>query len=546
MTVLPGWTFADVWEAVADRFPDEPAQIGGGTATTWRAFDRRADGIAAALLGAGLGRQAKVAQFLYNGPEYLESVHAAFKAGLVPVNTNYRYTGGELAYLWDNADVEAVVFHGDLAAQCEEVRHRLGRVRLWLWVDVGTGPCPPWAVPYAQAAESAPGDGPTRAPWGRSGDDLLLLYTGGTTGQPKGVMWPQDTLFRMLEELNGRAPGAVADPAARAAALDRPGPRVLPAPPLMHGTALWFAIPALSQGGCVVTCPDRHFDPARLLDTVVEQQVKGLCLVGDAFGRPLADALDAEPGRWDLSGLRVLFSSGVMFADATKARLLAHAPRALVVDSLGTSESGGLGRSLTGGVDGDGGAAAATAAFTVGPTTRVVGDDGRDVVPGAGQRGRLAVSGHIPAGYYGDPDKTAETFLTLDGVVHVVAGDWAEVEADGTIRLLGRGSVCINTGGEKVYPEEVEEAVKRVAGVRDAVVVGVPDERFGEIVTAVVEPVAGATVDPAAVTSEVRRTLAGYKVPRRVVVGPIGRAPNGKADYRRLRDTAIAAALSTD
>ena len=268
----------------------------------------------------------------------------------------------------------------------------------------------------------------------------------------------------------------------------------------MHGTAMWFAMPALSQGGCVVTLSDRGFDPARLLDTIVEERVRGLCIVGDAFARPIADALDAEPDRWDLSGLRVLFSSGVMFSAATKERILAHAPSCILVDSLGSSESGGLGRTLSTADDGQAGGA--TAAFKIGPTTRVVDDDGNDVVPGSGERGRIAVRGHIPIGYYGDPVKTAETFLTIDSEVHVVAGDWAEVDTDGTIRLLGRGSVCINTGGEKVYPEEVEEAIKARPGVRDAVVVGVPDERFGEMVVAVVEPTPGASVDADSLVAE--------------------------------------------
>jgi fatty-acyl-CoA synthase len=282
--------------------------------------------------------------------------------------------------------------------------------------------------------------------------------------------------------------------------------------------------------------PDRRFDPASLLDTIVDDRVKGLCIVGDAFGRPIVHALDAEPDRWDLGGLRVIFSSGVMLSPETKADLLGHAPRAMIVDSLGSSESGGLGRSLTAqGEDARG------AAFKVGPTTRVVGEDGRDVVPGSGQQGRLAVRGRIPVGYYGDPVKTAETFLEIDGVVHVVAGDWAKVAADGSIQLLGRGSVCINTGGEKVFPEEVEEAVKRTTGVRDCVVVGVPDERFGEVVTAMVEADPGRDVDATAIATEVRQTLAAYKAPRHILaVDSIGRAANGKADYSRLRDEAIA------
>jgi 3-oxocholest-4-en-26-oate---CoA ligase len=529
------WNFADVWEAIAERFPDAPALGEPGRETRWRDFDSRADGVAGALLDAGLGHQAKVAQYLFNDPAYLESVFACFKAGMVPVNTNYRYTGDELAYLWANADVEAVVFHDDLAERCEQLRPRLPAIRLWLWVDAGTGAtCPAWATPYEEAADG--GGARVVPPWGRSGADLFLLYTGGTTGHPKGVMWEQATLFRMLEKLNGRTPAQDADPTARAATFDRPGPRVLPAAPLMHGTAMWFAMPTLGEGGCVLTTRDRTFDAARLLDTVAREQVKGLCIVGDAFARPMVDALDAEPGRWDLDALRLLLSSGAMFSAATKARFLAHAPRVTIVDSLGSSESGGLGRSVTSADDGEG---ERTASFRVGPNTRVVDDDGRDVVPGSGQRGRLAVSGNIPVGYYGDPVKTAETFLRIDGRLHVVAGDWAEVDASGTIRLLGRGSECINTGGEKVYPEEVEDALKTLDGVGDAVVIGLPDERFGEVVVALVEPSAG-PVDGAALVVALRRSLAAYKVPRHVIQGPIRRLPNGKADYRRLRAEAAA------
>jgi acyl-CoA synthetase (AMP-forming)/AMP-acid ligase II len=531
------WTFADLWEAAADRFADRPAQRCGDRTFTWHEFDRRADGVAAALVAAGLGQHAKVAQYLFNGPEYLEVHFACSKAGLVPVNTNYRYTGPELRYLWDNAEVEAVVLHGDLAATADEVRPDLPRVKLWLWVDAGDGStCPAWATPYEDAAGNPP---PERVcPWPRDGQELNLLYTGGTTGHPKGVMWPQDTLIRMLEELNGALPADDETPAAWVAALDRPGPTVLPAAPLMHGTALWYVLPSLARGGCVVTIPSRRLDVAELLDTIVADGVKGVCIVGEAFARPILDALGAEPDRWDLSGLRVVFTSGAIMRADTKATLLRHAPRAQIIDSLGSSESGGLAKasSSAGTAETDG----ATASFRIGPNTRVVADDGTDVVPGSGQEGRIAIGGWIPLGYYGDETKTAETFLRLDGRMHVVAGDRAQVEADGTLKLLGRGSQCINTGGEKVFPEEVEEALKGHPTVRDAIVVGLPDDRFGEAVTAVVEATAGAEVDEDVLREAVRGALAGYKAPRRVVAAPIDRAPNGKADYRRLRALAAA------
>jgi acyl-CoA synthetase (AMP-forming)/AMP-acid ligase II len=307
----------------------------------------------------------------------------------------------------------------------------------------------------------------------------------------------------------------------------------------MHGTALWFALPALGQGGCVVTVPDRSFRAASLLDTVVREGVKGLCIVGDAFGRPLVEALDAEPGRWDLSGLRLIFSSGVLFSASVKERLLAAAPGATLVDSIGTSESGGVARAQA-----RPGEEPGAPTFKVGPHTKVVAEDGTEVRPGSGERGRLAVGGSIPIGYYGDPVKTAETFVVIDGVTHVVAGDWCTVDDDGSIRFLGRGSVCINSGGEKVYPEEVEEVVKRIPGVRDAVLLGVPDERFGEAVTAVVERSDGASVGSEDVRAAVRGSLAGYKVPRHVVFADVVRQANGKLDYPALREL-VGEALSS-
>ena len=256
-----GWNYAEVWEAVARRLPDAPAQRHAGSLWTWREFDERADAIAAHLLERGVVEQDKVAQYLYNAPEYLESVFAAFKAGLAVVNTNYRYTPDELTYLWDNADVVAVVFHGAFADQCATVRGRLPRIHTWLWVDDGSGPCPAWATPYA--AVTSPWPGRTMAPWGRHGDHLLLLYTGGTTGMPKGVMWRQDDLFRALDQLTRRRLPLPADANGLAAQLDRPGPSNLPAAPLMHGTGLVNALTTLSGGGSIVTLAGRHFDPDR-------------------------------------------------------------------------------------------------------------------------------------------------------------------------------------------------------------------------------------------------------------------------------------------
>jgi acyl-CoA synthetase (AMP-forming)/AMP-acid ligase II len=528
-----GWNYADVWEAIAKRFPDEVAQECEDASYTWTELDRRADGLAAAFLEAGLGQQAKVAQHLFNGPEYLESVYAAFKVGMVPVNTNYRYVERELEYLWDNADVEAVVFDSDLADRCERVRAELPRIKLWLCVDAGDG-CPDWAVPYESAASSRVGR--TRAPWGRSGDDILLLYTGGTTGMPKGVMWPQHEMISMLDSQGRPGITAAADAESHAAGLTKVGPKVLPAAPLMHGTSLWFALSAMQSAGAVVTMPNRRYDAVALLDTIVEKQVKGLCIVGDAFARPLLDELRAAPDRWSLGGLRVVLSSGVMFSPDVKEALLEHADNALILDTLGTSESGTMARSET-----TKGSAAALARFKLGEHLRVIDDDGVDVVPGSGVAGRLAVSGHIPLGYYKDPEKTAQTFVTIGDRRFVVAGDWAEVELDGTIRLLGRGSGTINTGGEKVFPEEVEEALKNRSGIVDAAVVGVPDERLGQRIVAVVEAEPGIQLNPEDVIRAVKGELAAYKAPKAIVqVDDIGRGPNGKLDYARLAEIAAA------
>ena len=530
------WDFATVLESLAQAFPDHEAQACDARRFTWREFDRRAGGLASTMLEAGLVHQDKVAQYLYNGPEYLESVFASFKSGLVPVNSNYRYTDDELWYLWDNADVAAVVFDDELTERCRRLRRRLPEIRLWLHVGERAG-CPDWAVPYETAASSPPGVATPAA--ARSGHDLLLLYTGGTTGSPKGVMWRQQDLIAMLQGTRGpELPPASQDPEflLRAA---RTGIRSLPVAPLMHGTGLWFALSTLMQGGTLVTMSDRRFSADRVLETIVASRVGGIAIAGDAFATPLVKALDDEPGRWSLSGLKVLVSSGVLLSDQNKRGLLRHAPHLRITDSLGSSESGTFARSVPEASPRPpphGPAPDSLPRFAVTDQVRVIGDDGRDVVPGSSQTGRLAVTGHIPVGYYKDPEKTAATFLSIDGTRYVVAGDFAEVRADATIRFLGRGSACINTGGEKVYPEEVEETLKRNDAISDAAVVGLPDERFGEMVVALVEPRSGADVDVPALSASLRATLAGYKIPRRVLlVETLGRQPNGKLDYPALR-----------
>jgi len=534
---VANWTYADIWEAIAAAVPTRPAQIKGERVLTWADFDRRADGIADHLLAAGLQRQAKVAAYLYNGPEYLETYFAAFKAGLVPVNTNYRYVADELIYLFDNADAEAVVFHASFTPTVEQIRARLPKVKAWISVAEPGHPAPAFAADYETLADRHVGR--VEARWGRSGEDLLILYTGGTTGMPKGVMWRQEDLFFVLggagNALMGIEPVAsVEEAAARAAATD-PG-LIIAAAPLMHGTAQFSSMIALAGGGAVACLPGTHFDAHEFWDEVARLKATSAAIVGMAFAAPLLQALDANPGRWDLTSLTRLGSSGTVWSLENKQGLLRHLPGCAIFDSLGSSEAVGLGASSS-----VAGAPVETARFMVGPNSAVFTEDGRRVEPGSGERGQVAVNGLLPVGYYKDPDKTARTFRTFEGRRWSVPGDFATVEADGTMRLLGRGSQVINTGGEKVFPEEVEEAIKRYPGVRDAAVVGVPDPRFGERICAVVDMAGGAPADLATISAHVREHLAGYKAPRELVLAPITRAANGKLDYKGVRALALAA-----
>jgi 3-oxocholest-4-en-26-oate---CoA ligase len=532
---MAGWNFADVWEIAADAVPDAPCQIQGDRVVSWGEFDQRADGIARWLLDLGAQKQDKVAHYLYNCAEYLESMFGMYKASLVPVNTNYRYADDELLYLWDNADAIAVVFHGTFAERIEILRNKLPNIKGWLWVDDGSGPCPEWATPYEDAAATRPGR--VVPPWGRDGDDLYMLYTGGTTGMPKGVMWRQDDLvgtlaanFVTLVDGDGNP-----DLEAGRKLVTGPGGKGLPACPLMHGTGAFTAFSTLSSAGCIVTLTNRTFDAEELLDTIQAHKVNVLAVVGDAFCKPMLRALDAEPDRWDISSVIAIVSSGVMWSEETKQGLLKHHSGMILSDNFSSSEALGMGASVS-----SAGGTSKTAKFKLGDNARVITDDGRDVQPGSGEVGMVAVKGRTPVGYYKDPEKSEKTFKIIDGERYSVPGDYATVEEDGTLKLLGRGSVCINTGGEKVYPEEVEEVLKTHPDIQDAVAVGVPDDKWGEAICAMVEPVPGATVDEADVIAHVKSRLAAFKAPKRVItLDTIGRAPNGKVDYKRLKADAI-------
>ena len=536
------WTFADVWEAITAIQPDRPAFIQGERRLTWSQFDARADALAARLIAEGLDHQAKVAAFLYNGPEYIETYYAAFKAGFAPVNTNYRYGPEELHYLFDNADAQAVVFHAGFAEVLEAIRGRLPKVKAWIAVAEPGHPVPAWASDYDAIVAETPARRPVKAPWGRTGDDLLLLYTGGTTGMPKGVMWRQDDLFNVIgaggNALLGIPPAtSIAELIERIQGPEHIRPISLIACPLMHGTGQFSNLISFNAGGTAAYLPSRKFNAMELWDEVDRLSATNVVIVGLAFSTPMLEALEANPGRWDLSTVKSMSSSGSMWSQENKRGLLSFAKNAMIFDSFGSSEAVGLGVSASAP-----GAEAKTAAFTLGPNCVVFSEDGRRVQPGSGERGLVAVTGFLPLGYYKDEEKTAKTFKVMEGVRWSVPGDWAEVNDDGTLKLLGRGSVCINTGGEKVFPEEVEEALKTHPVVRDAVVVGLPDPRFGERICAVVETDGGREPSLAELSEHVRLTLAGYKAPRELVlVASIGRAPNGKVDYKGVKDRAMVA-----
>lgn len=523
-----GWSLPSVFAAIAHDRPDQPALVHGDTEVSWGELWTRARVFAGALRGHGLAEQAKVAQYLFNDPAYIESVIGACVAGCAVVNTNYRYGADELIYLWDNADVEAVVFHGTFTDTIASIRAEVPRVRVWIHIPDDSGPCPPWAIPYSDMTDETahpPIDSLAR------GDHLILLYTGGTTGMPKGVMWRQSDLIGALDSSNRRRLGPPGDTDSILERMATPGPRGCPAAPLMHGTGLFNALSTLLLGGTVITLDGRSFDPVELLDAVQRHSINSIALVGDAFARPILATLDAEPDRWDISSLRVIVSSGVMWAQATKDGLARHNQRLIMVDTLGSSEAIGMASNVARAGD-----STQTATFSLGPHTRVITEDGRDVVPGSGERGRVALRGYTPVGYYKDPDKSAATFVDIDGERYSIPGDWAEVAADGALTLLGRGSQCINTGGEKVYPEEVEEVLKTHPNVTDAAVVGLPDERFGQTICAVVEANSDIVTDTELIDL-VRSRLARYKAPRRIVfVSSVGRAANGKLDYRALTD----------
>jgi fatty-acyl-CoA synthase len=531
--------FGAIWEAIADAVPDQAAVVQGDRRVTWRDYERRAGRLAQAFLDAGLGPESKVAMYLFNSPEYCETNFAALKIRGVPINVNYRYLDNELEYLLDNADVEALVFHTSLGDRVARVRERLNRVRLFVEVDDGAAPDGPQHLDGAVAYEDLQATVPVAERIEPEGDERYMLYTGGTTGMPKGVVYSlrefTGFFLQSYPPMVGLAPVVNLDdlPAEARRLYEAKTPLVaMSGPPLMHGTGCWLGMMAPHLfGGTAVLLRGRGLDPIEVWDTVEREGVQHFIIVGDAFAKPLVRALDESPDRWDLSSLRLLVSSGAMFSADVKHGLLEHIPALTIADVLGSTE-GGMGTSLTTKDT----ARNETAKFSLTATTKVFTDDGREVVPGSGEIGMVANGGLTPIEYYKDPEKTARTFREVNGVRYGFAGDMATIAADGTLVLFGRGSNCINTGGEKEFPEEVEEALKLHAAVEDALVFGVADDRFGERVVGIVSLSPGRTASTEDILTDTRGRLAGYKVPREIrVVDQVPRAPNGKANYPDAR-----------
>ncbi len=510
------WNLADLFESVADAVGDREAVVSDAARLTYADLDRRSNQLARHLADLGVGPGDHVALVLRNGHQYLEAMLAAFKLRAVPVNVNTRYTTEELRYLLTDAAPRVVIHEADLAGLLPPAVADLDPRPVL--VDGSTG--------YEDALASQHGQ---RLSVTRHGDDRYVLYTGGTTGLPKGVVWRhEDLVFSALG--GGNADGDPAEaPEEVAVNARRNRSRCLPASPFTHGTAQWSALGTLLAGGTIVVDRGEHFDAARLLDLADRERATLLVVVGDAFARPLADALSAAPDRWALDELLVILSGGAVLSPTVRRELLDLLPWAVVVDGYGTSETGGQGQmpAWAGQVSG------AQPRFHVDEDTVVLDDGGRPAPPGSGLVGRLARRGRIPLGYHGDPVATAETFVVLDGQRWAIPGDLARVEGDGSVTLLGRGASSINSGGEKVFPEEVEMVLKAHPAVFDAVVIGVPDDRFGQRVAAVVQLRVGRTLAPAEVERHCRDRLAPFKVPRRLVeVEEVRRHPSGKADLR--------------
>jgi len=513
------FNIADLFESLADAVPDRLALVCGDAELSFSELDRRATRLARYWRSQGIKAGDHIGLYLFNRTEYLECMLAAFKLRAVSINVNYRYVADELLYVCENAGVSGLVYEAELADEVAEAG---------ISVPVMMTPGPA----YEAALEGA---GEERDFEARSNDDLFIIYTGGTTGMPRGVMWRHEDIF--FAALQGGNPGGDPHPSpeavAQAAAKYGQGLNVHPAAPLIHGSAQLATWIALLNGGTSCLVKGRHFDAEQSLDLVAKYDVSCINVVGDAMARPIAERIEASPERWDLSGLDAVASAGAILSGEVREKLEELLPGAMVLNNFGASETGHQGTAFY--EDGE-------AIWIMDEEhTRVVDEDLEPIEPGSGIIGRLARFGHIPLGYYGDEEKTARTFFSKGDVRYVIPGDMATVAEDGTVVFLGRGSGCINTGGEKVFPEEVEEVLKTFPAVFDAVVVGVPDERWGQKVAALVQKRPNKELDLNDLEAFCRTHIAGYKLPRAVHVLPdLHRHPSGKPDYKWAKAKALA------
>lgn len=529
----PGWNLADMFDAVALNVPAErQAIVQGDRVVTWGALDARSNRVARALIAAGHAPGERVAFLSRNHPGYIEGFVACLKARLIHVNINYRYTADEMAGVFEDAGVSAVMYQQEFAPLVGQLGARFPALRSRICLDGAGG---------AQASASFDGlagaGDPSPLDIRRAADDPLLLYTGGTTGRPKGVIWPGNRYreCQLESPLLKRRPANLAEHVEIVRAQHGAG-RVLPACPLMHGAGISSTLSELLGGGTALLLSGRAFDAHELWRLAQGEQASRILIVGDVFARPMLRALDEQPGRYRLESVKVISSAGLMWSQEVKARLLRHMPWLVLVDIYGASEASGLGYAVT-----TADHAVPTGQFQPGPNTVMIAEDGCIVPAGVAGVGWLARSEPLPVGYFGDAKKTAEVFRTIDGKRYAVPGDWVQRLPDGAMQLVGRGSLVINTGGEKVFVEEVEEALKLLPQIDDALVVGLPDARWGNTIVALVKTRLPGALDAEALRKDLVRHLAGYKIPRHIwPIDALPRAESGKGDYRGARDIAAA------
>ena len=522
---------ADLVEAAADAVPEREALVAGEVRHSFAALDQRANRAAHHLAENGVRAGDHVGVYAYNCAEYVEAMLACYKIRAVPINVNYRYVEQELQYLFDNADLVAVVHQRQFTPRIAAVRDRLPKLRHFVAIDDQSGEDLGGlgSVPYEQALAAAR---PDRGFEPRSPDDLYVLYTGGTTGMPKGVIWRQeDVIFALgggIDHVTGEPAKRPEDMTAKTA---NPSLTMMVLPPLMHGAAQWAILIGLFVGQKTVLYANPHFDPDQAWRIVERERVNVLYITGDAMARPLADRLTESFDDYDTSSVVALASTAAIFSPTVKDQLKEKLPNLIITDSLGSSETGFNGTAMYDAADKTKREGAGVRIHP-GRDTIVFDEQLCPVEPGSEVIGKVARGGNIPLGYYKDPEKTAATFIEVEGKRYSMPGDLAKVEADGSIVLLGRGNVCINSGGEKIYPEEVEAALKSHEDVFDALVVGIPDQRWGEKVAAVVQPRPGRTPQLETLNDHCRTQLARYKVPRALhLVEQIQRQPSGKPDY---------------